>query len=361
MGSNRRKARETIGRPGQAGFTLIEVLVVVAIIALLLSILLPSLKQARDQAQSAVCKANLGQMTRAENGYQTEHKGWMPGSPLTTGFWWAKSGQNIWHPFITHPTAGRFNRFVIEWFDFATPLRAQNQGRSTIPAAQSAATVTATQGLIWKLATEEPFHCPANKQIATPYNGSGPQIKAVSYLSTQNMMRGGPGFYAEAGGRGYLADPNSIGQSPNWEVVPPTAYMPRHERAGRESMKVFAADGLRFYAGDDATGPTITYNVRPAEAKGTMTGESPAKGGFTDPAHAREYRMARRFSYRHGDNNQINAGFLDGHVEMLNVDYRSDPFRGSSVHPKYWYPSGSVVKDPSVLHMRDIPAGTVLP
>ncbi|MBI4580927.1 MAG: type II secretion system protein [Planctomycetes bacterium] len=43
------------------GFTLIEVLVVVAIIALLVSILLPSLKAAREQARSAVCLSNLKQ------------------------------------------------------------------------------------------------------------------------------------------------------------------------------------------------------------------------------------------------------------------------------------------------------------
>ena len=43
------------------GFTLIELLVVIAIIAMLLSIMVPSLKKAKDQAKKVVCQAHLSQ------------------------------------------------------------------------------------------------------------------------------------------------------------------------------------------------------------------------------------------------------------------------------------------------------------
>jgi len=60
------------------GFTLIEVLVVVAIIALLIAILLPSLKRARASARTAVCASNERQFGHAVTMWATERKGVVP-------------------------------------------------------------------------------------------------------------------------------------------------------------------------------------------------------------------------------------------------------------------------------------------
>ena len=56
----------------RAGFTLIELLVVTAIIALLISILLPSPKHAREQGKRAVCLSNLRSVAQGTGAYSTE-------------------------------------------------------------------------------------------------------------------------------------------------------------------------------------------------------------------------------------------------------------------------------------------------
>ena len=90
----------------KSGFTLIELLVVIAIIALLMGVLMPVLKKARDAGRQTVCLANLRSLTQAWSMYADEHNNkiinanatriqqsgpgkyvWASGRPTWVGVW----------------------------------------------------------------------------------------------------------------------------------------------------------------------------------------------------------------------------------------------------------------------------------
>ncbi len=89
-----------------AGFTLIELLVVVAIIALLVSILLPSLQDAREQAKVAKCLANYRQITTSTIQYFIDYNDnfpfWLPGTNGACSWYWG--GKTSWKDGIYGPS-----------------------------------------------------------------------------------------------------------------------------------------------------------------------------------------------------------------------------------------------------------------
>jgi prepilin-type N-terminal cleavage/methylation domain-containing protein/prepilin-type processing-associated H-X9-DG protein len=89
---NRRKA-----------FTLVELLVVIGIIALLISILLPTLGKAREAARTVACASNGRQLALAMRLFAQEHRGYMPAlsdkawayqNDPTRSIWVYRSGTN---------------------------------------------------------------------------------------------------------------------------------------------------------------------------------------------------------------------------------------------------------------------------
>ena len=104
-----------MGKP--KGFTLIELLVVIAIIALLLALLFPVLRSAKERAYRTVCQSNLRQLTLAWTAYATEYDG-----KLVDGmaFQWSRSGRYTvtgWAGFAFFPLSRHTRTDVINSSD----------------------------------------------------------------------------------------------------------------------------------------------------------------------------------------------------------------------------------------------------
>lgn len=81
-------------RRDERGVTLVELLIVIAALALVVALLMPALAGARSQAHRLVCRSNLRQLVLANIGYATEDEGsFVPAARDM----WDSAGLHRWH------------------------------------------------------------------------------------------------------------------------------------------------------------------------------------------------------------------------------------------------------------------------
>ena len=361
----REPGMNTKGRKLSTGFTLIELLVAIAIIALLISILLPSLGAARRTARALICSNNQRQIGVAFNTYASTSKEWLPGSPTTSGA--DAIGKN---------GTVKFNGVSVQGWDWMGPLlsflgqRGPGEGVSLADSSESGSAKLRSDRMSWYF-TNPGMSCPENNFDAQPY----PKAEAPNW-DAKRM----PSFAVSTGFFG-TEDSAPLGTNDRKnEGIDRRGHQPMLSRVGTAAMKVLTFDSHRF-ASAAAVGiadgaPTYNYEMG-AQFGGAFadvgawwyTGSdwskalcrlaAPGEGS----GQAWDKRVDARFwAFRHGQKKVVpqggnstsgerasatansgvqcngNVAFFDGHVE------RMDDL--AATNPHFWFPTNTKITRP---------------
>lgn len=312
-----------------------------AIIALLLAILLPSLSTARERARRAVCLSHLNQIGKARALYGTEYDDWLAG-PATSGY--GKTHGNPW-----------------------SEIQAEDVSSSTTPL-QNVDWVSPTLGKLMKFpardikrlveALNSKLCCPSNHEhYDADADGESvvagvpvDQIRYASYVAAEAFHLLGKDKAVNA--RSVTARKADV-EMPDVStglVDFPDAYVPRENEIGCPAEKVYVLEGSR-----SVLNGLVTFNDwHYQDEGGNFMALGPAVGRRRDPTvltNGRLNEMNRRYAWRHDEG--MNLVYFDGHAAYMKWD--------ESLCISLYFPTGTIVMCPSKGQDPDAYEGMVIP
>ena len=307
-------------------FTLVELLVVVSIIALLISILLPSLRNAREQAKTVKCQATTAGLGKAATTYGAEENEWIAGSPGTTGSIllgkYGTDGLNAAQDFELMPEA------PVQVWDWSGPLAVYAMGMQGLPSNRADR---------WRQLVEGVFECPSNRLLSAPYfessigpHGNFKPQRMVSINTVRNFLGWKSGEpFPQAG---IPLD----GVAAHW----PSGFKPSANRVGQPSEKILFTDSSRYTDDAGEIDHDIAWNAGYGGAFSTGGPTLQYLPNDSNRSYLRSFFFEdpkRKFSYRHAKGKEVGivTAFFDGHAEWLSEN--------TSRNPNYWWPKGTYI------------------
>lgn len=351
----------------RAGFTLVELLVVIGIIALLISILLPALTKARKSANTIACASNLRQILLAMQTYVSQNNGYIPGGPNTTGSFLFLPTPSNGHPTFGGDVDGPYSETncpeISQDWDWQSPI-AKIMGVQFNEGGDVASRVQRFHFLM----NYGVFTCAENQFLATEYSTDSGFLSSAgltaltevmpSYIVAQNFLL----LPLPKGAKDTVPVRYGSYETGYQDFIIPSNYAPKINKIGITSQKIYVSDGGKYSDGGTLPNYVMSFSADCAPSVGgtaSLTGGT-AGGAYADVGAFDYYSRAlcraeapgnagagpndgRSYGFRHGsqlpygaaDSYMFNAGFFDGHVETMG-DLQA-------ANPSLWNPPGTLV------------------
>jgi len=210
-------------------FTLVELLTVIAIVAVLAALLLPALSSARERAMRLTCLNNQRQIFIGSQAYVSDSDDWLPpGSNPSTGDLTTRTN-GCW---------GNYNKF---WTKYLGLSISNSTGYFTKPA-----------GVLW---------CPSGNRVSYTYTNGGPTVYSMkswqgstdyALVGGAPVMDQGPIWPAKAS-RWWSYRPNGP-RAFSMDAANPVSGSIQFQRSPHKSRSTGIAEGLNVVAMDGSGG-----------------------------------------------------------------------------------------------------------